>query len=283
MKATISVLMSVYRNDVSEFVDIAIKSIWTDQIHKPDEIIIVVDGLVDDSIMNVLDAWSYKLKDKLKLVYNEKNMGLGYSLNKGLQYCISDYIARMDSDDISLPNRFLLQYNYILSNQEVDVLGGAIEEFTNNSSVSYLQYFPKDTQLIKNYLPKGTPFAHPTVVIKRDVLLKNRYKENLNVFKKDVVSSNEDIDLWFRLALLNYEMANLNDVILRFRKNENYFKKRNINQAIMEFSLFWKGTYNLFGVSYMLIYPLLRFFVRLLPMKFMSYVYSKRYLLNERF
>lgn len=281
MSVTLSVLMSVYRNDISEFVDVAIKSIWTDQVHKPNEIIIVVDGFIDDLIINVLDKWHNKLNTKLKLIYNEVNMGLAYSLNKGLLHCTGDYIVRMDSDDISLPNRFLLQYNYIVKNPEIAVLGGAIEEFTMNSNIRYIQYYPIDIQSIRKFIPKGSPFAHPTVVIKREVLLNNKYNENLNVFKKKTVSSNEDIELWFRLVSKNYAMANLNEVILQFRKNKNFYKRRNINQAYMELNLFWKGTYDLFGLSYMLIYPLLRFFVRLLPSKLLSYSYTKRYILSR--
>jgi glycosyltransferase involved in cell wall biosynthesis len=271
--------MSVYRNDVPEHLFTAIKSIWTDQIHKPDEIVIIIDGPIDESLKEVISHWSNELKDTIKVIWNEKNQGLACSLNHGLLFCSGDYIARMDSDDISMPNRFLLQYNYILNYPNVTVLGGAIEEFSVNPEKSFIKYYPEDDLSIRRYLPKGSPFAHPSVVIKREVLIRNKYQENLNAFKKNEVSSNEDIELWFRLVSQNYSVANLRDVVLRFRKNQNFYKRRNANQAIMELKLFWNGTYQLFGFSYLLFFPLLRFFSRLMPVKVINYFYNKRNLI----
>lgn len=279
MSLTFSVLMSVYKNDVSEQLFTAIKSIWTDQIHKPNEIVVIIDGPINESLKEVIFYWTNELKDTIKVIWNEKNQGLACSLNRGVLSCTGDYIARMDSDDISLPNRFLLQYNYLLNHPNIAVLGGAIEEFSINPETSFIKYYPEDDFSIRKYLPKGCPFAHPAVVIKREVLMKNKYQENLNAFKKNAVSSNEDIELWFRLVSQNYSVANLRDVVLRFRKNQNFYKRRNASQAIMELKLFWNGTYRLFGFSYLLLFPILRFFSRLMPVKVISYFYNKRNLI----
>ena len=106
---TISVLMSVYRSEQPEYLDEALASVWTAQTLKPQQIILVEDGTLTDGLYAVIDKWSGELGDKLLILKNKQNLGLTKSLNLGLRHVTSDLVARMDSDDVSLPHRFEMQ------------------------------------------------------------------------------------------------------------------------------------------------------------------------------
>lgn len=110
---SISVLMSVYQNEKPEWLDRALKSVWTDQTLKPNEIILVKDGPLTDLLEGVIEKWQFEMGKVLMVLNNEINLGLTKSLNKGLKLVTSKYIARMDSDDIAFPERFEKQYAFL--------------------------------------------------------------------------------------------------------------------------------------------------------------------------
>ena len=98
--ATISVLMSVYASEKPENLRRSLQSIWEDQQRKPDEIVIVEDGPLSKELHSTIQTFRGKVGNRLKMLRNEVNQGLPKSLNKGVEACTGDYIARMDSDDI---------------------------------------------------------------------------------------------------------------------------------------------------------------------------------------
>ena len=101
-----SVLMSVYKNDNPDFLKIALESIYDKQTRKPDEIVVVFDGKLTPELYSVLDDFQ-KNKESIVFYYpQEINQGLGEALRIGSEKCTGDYIFRMDSDDISAPERF---------------------------------------------------------------------------------------------------------------------------------------------------------------------------------
>lgn len=275
--------MSTYRNDDPKHFSEAMQSIWEVQEVKPDEIVLVVDGPIENELNSRIEHWKKVIGEEIfKVIYQKENLGLPSSLNNGISYCTGDYIARMDADDISLPNRFCIQKKFMSENENIAVLGGAIEEFHENSNFTQKRFYPKNTTNIRDEFLKASPFAHPTVVIRRDVLEKYRYNESLTSTKGKVVSSNEDIDLWIRLIKAGYEMANLDTVILKYRKNATFYKRRSKDKAIAELKVYLKGAYSVHGVSIKLIFPFLRFLSRMTPQKFNKYLYSKRNILLSK-
>ena len=98
---SISVLMSVYKSEKADYLARALRSVWTDQTLKPDEIVLVEDGPLGDELIRVIIDWKSLLRERLVLLRNDCNLGLTKSLNKGLSVVKSDFIARMDSDDIA--------------------------------------------------------------------------------------------------------------------------------------------------------------------------------------
>jgi glycosyltransferase involved in cell wall biosynthesis len=125
-KLGLSVLMSVYYKETAAHLNECLKSLAAQTVPAT-EIIIVKDGKLTHELEQCLALWQNKLP--LKIVGYEENRGLAYALNYGLQYCTGNFIARMDSDDICLPDRFKKQIAYFEIHKDTDILGGNILEF----------------------------------------------------------------------------------------------------------------------------------------------------------
>ena len=125
---TISVLMSVYCSEQPKFFDQAIGSVMEKQTLLPNQLVLVEDGKLTPELYAVVDKWKKRLGDKMTVLKQKENLGLTKSLNHGIKSISDDIIARMDSDDISLPERFRLQVEFLEKHPEIDILGGAIEE-----------------------------------------------------------------------------------------------------------------------------------------------------------
>lgn len=121
-----SVLMSVYYKETDSNLDQCLESLAVQTLPAV-EIIIVKDGKLTPKLEQCLEKWKNKLP--LKIVGYEKNKGLAYALNYGLQYCTNDFIARMDSDDICMPDRFEKQMVYFEEHKEAVIVGTNILEF----------------------------------------------------------------------------------------------------------------------------------------------------------
>jgi hypothetical protein len=118
------------------------------------------------------------------------------------------------------------------------------------------------------FLYKGTPIAHPTALIKRDILKKYQY--NTKTF------SNEDIDLWFRLLSDGYCIINITEPLLKYRITDNTFLRRNYKKAFCELKIYWTNLIKLHGFSPLLVYPLARFISRLLPAELIKKIYFSK-------
>lgn len=122
------VLMSIYHKEKPDYFDRAMQSIWYEQTVKPDEIVLVQDGELTQELYEEIGNWKEKLKDILVIVPLEQNVGLGDALNIGMKHCTYELIARMDTDDISLPHRFEKQLE-VFKNQDIDICSVWISEF----------------------------------------------------------------------------------------------------------------------------------------------------------
>jgi hypothetical protein len=117
-------------------------------------------------------------------------------------------------------------------------------------------------------LYKGTPIAHPSILIKTEILKKYQYNT--------AQPFNEDIELWFRLLADGYHIDNINEPLVKYRITDNTFKRRNYKKSFFEFKVYWKNLVNLHGFSPLLIYPLLRFISRLLPASLIKRLYFSK-------
>lgn len=196
----VTVLMPVYNGE--KYLREAIESIL-DQTFTDFEFLIINDGSTDGSV-GIVE--SYKDR-RIRLVHNEKNLGLIASLNRGMELARGEYIARMDCDDISLPLRLEKQVVFMDAHPEIGVCGSwakVIDENGNvNGSIKALT-----GKSIKRLCWRPSPFIHPTCIIRSSLLKENRYSEGY--------PHAEDYELWLRLSKKTV-FFNLKDYLLYYR------------------------------------------------------------------
>lgn len=270
MKDDFTVLQSVYKNDDPLFLSECFDSLFN-QTLKPQKIILIKDGTLTQKLEDVISDWKEKLP--LKVVGYENNQGLAHALNFGLQFVETELVARMDSDDVAFPERFEKQVKKFETDKNLSVLGTGIEEFYNKSDgtvFTNVRLYPESTNKKKKKLFKGTPLAHPTVMLKTEILKNFCYNEK--------TKCNEDIELWFRLLKAGIEFNTLQEALLNFRITDSTFKRRSFSKSVNEFKIYFSNLFSLFGFSWRLIFPVLRLFTRFLPYK----LNRKLYLSNLR-
>ena len=209
-----SVLMSVYHKDNPQWLKQAIDSVLNNTV-KPNQILLVVDGQIPNKLEQVIAEY----KNNLDILRLEKNSGLGIALQQGLLKCKYPLVARMDSDDISLPKRFELQLKEFENNQNLTIVGGYIQEFDSQTNeITSVRKVPLLDNQIKQYVKTRSPFNHPTVMFKKEDVLK---AGNYQIFYQM-----EDYYLWARLVKANYQMKNIPEILLNFRTDKNMFARR---------------------------------------------------------
>ena len=263
--------MSVYKSEKPAYLNRSLQSVWDDQTLKPDEIILVQDGPVGDELAAVISQWKGKLGEDLVLFVNETNLGLTKSLNKGIKVAKGEFVARMDSDDISLPDRFLHQMEYMDAHPEISVLGGAIQEFNDKDGIIGERHFPADTPAIMSYIHKASPVAHPAVMIRKSLFDEGvLYNENYR--------TTQDLALWFDVLATGHQMANLDEFVLQFRRETNVYQRRkNKEDSQMELGIHLRGIKKLFGFSPIKsLYPVARYTLRLMPNLVIHWFYNGR-------
>lgn len=214
-----SVLMSVYKNDNPAFLKIALESIYDNQTRKPDEIVVVFDGELTPELYTVLDEFK-KNKEKVVFYYpQEVNQGLGQALRIGSEKCTGDYIFRMDSDDISVPERFEKQLAYIEANPDIDVLGTDIAEFDISPDEEMrLRICPEKHSDIIRMGKKRNPMNHVSVCMKRSALEKCGGYETLFLL--------EDYYLWLKMIASGCKLENMHEALVYVRVGNGFDSKR---------------------------------------------------------
>ena len=159
-----SVLLSVYCKEKPNFLAQSLDSMFNQSV-APEEVVIVEDGPLTEGLYSVLNKYSEMYPDSFKRAVNQTNMGLGKALNRGLAVCKNELIARMDTDDISKPERCEKQLQMFLENPDLDVVGTNIAEFIDNSKVvCSVREVPSVHEEICEFLKKRCPFNHMTVM-----------------------------------------------------------------------------------------------------------------------
>ena len=269
-KKEFCVLQAVYRGDNPVYLNESLLSI-SEQTLKPQKIIVVKDGNIGEELDAVLSKWKKKLP--LCIVGYEKNAGLACALNFGLRYVDTEYVARMDSDDICFSNRFEKQIEFFKQTPDAMICGTALEEFYEQRDgvrIKKNRFYPQIITKESVCLFRGTPIAHPTVMINSDLLKKYGYSERTKM--------NEDIELWFRLLIDGVKIYNIQEPLLHFRITDSTFNRRSIQKAKNEYLIYMSNLRKMFGISHLYVFPFLRFCFRFLP----SFINKKIYFSNVR-
>ena len=207
-KPRIGVLMPVY--NVAPFIKESIQSIL-DQSFSDFELLIIDDCSTDETF-NIIQSFQ---DNRIKLIRNDVNKGLVYGLNLGLQLLQNDCIARMDGDDLCLPNRFEYQVRFMDENPEVVLCGTQAywDEIGQDGflGVSHKWDYPTSDEAIRVSLLWSATFVHPSVIMRGDVIRRNHV-----TYDDSYTIACEDWHMWVRLSRFG-KIANLNERLVRYR------------------------------------------------------------------
>ena len=213
-----SVLMSVYHKENAEYLRTAMDSIWNQTI-PTDDFVLVCDGPLNERLDAVIEKMEKEHPDTLHVVRLEKNGGLGNALNEGIKHCKHDLVARMDSDDISRPDRCERQLSVFQSHPDVGVVSGIVEEFTTSTSEIEARRVPPETQNeIVQFAKKRNPFNHPCVMYKKSAVEAAGGYQDFYLL--------EDYYLWIRMLQNGSTGYNLQEPLLWMRAGSDMYKRR---------------------------------------------------------
>ena len=230
-----SVLMSVYGKDNVLFFEKALASVTSDQTLKPTQVVIVQDGPVPHEIDEIIASFQKQLRQiEFTVLKKETNGGLAAALNSGLKVCKYDWIARMDSDDISAPERFEKQANMIAENPSLDVVGGAIAEFENEiGDIQSERHVGLSQADITAMAKSRTPMNHMTVFYRKSAVTEaGGYSENFGKL--------EDYKLWVDMLLAKKSFANLDDILVYARIGNGFIERRSNKREIKDWDMLQK-------------------------------------------
>lgn len=215
MKYPFSVLLSVYHKEYPNYLRESLDSVLC-QTLPPDEVVIVKDGPLTDELEAVLADFATRYPI-IKIVPLEENGGLGKALNEGIQHCSYDIVARMDTDDISKPERFEKQIMFMAEHPEVDVCSAWIEEFEGSTdNVLSIKKLPETHDEIMHYAKYRAPINHPVSMYRKAAVLKAGGYSGFP----------EDYYLWVKMLMGGARFYNIQESLLYFRFSEELIQRR---------------------------------------------------------
>ena len=237
-----SVLMSVYIKEKPEYLNLAIKSM-VEQTLKPDEIVIVKDGKITQELQAILDCYNQNYPKLFNVIGYKENKGLGFALNYGLEHCRNELVARMDSDDISKPNRCMKQVKAFEEYPDCVIIGSAVDEFYGaTDNITGCRVVPSSYREIYQFAKRSSAFNHPSVMYRKSKVLEFGGYSTLR--------RNQDVDLFGRMLYGGCKAINFKESLVWFRSDENLAKRRksweNTWSYIDTIRKFWKMGYSSF-------------------------------------
>lgn len=230
-KPEISVIMGIYNQNDRGRLESAIQSILC-QSFTDFEFIIYDDGS-DEKIKNWLMEYA-AMDERIRIISNTINHGLAYSLNSCIDVARGKYLARMDDDDISLPNRFQKQYDFLENHSEYAFVGcGA--KLMDDSGIWGLRLMTQEPGE-RDFL-RFSPYIHPTVMIRRSVFDE---ADNLYSDAKDNLRC-EDYELFMRLWKKGLKGYNLQEALFVYREDKDAYDKRKFTYRIDEMKLRYRS------------------------------------------
>lgn len=227
----LSVLLSVYENESPGFLIDALTSIYDDQDFKPSQIVLVKDGRLTPELDSVVSTWEEKLESLITIVPIAINVGLGAALNEGLKHCKYDLVARMDTDDVALPDRFSKQVEFMANNPGITASSAVLEEWDQDLiSKQGLRVLPTEVDAVRSFARRRSPLSHPLAIFRKSVIQE--------VGGYPPLRKAQDYALWSLLLSKGYKLANLPDVLLKMRTGNQMLDRRGWEYFQNEYQLF---------------------------------------------
>lgn len=254
----VSVLISIYSATTADELNQCFSSL-SKQTNLADEIVLVWDGPVDSSVKACIEQ--HELVLPLHHYPIARHRGLGPALKDGLAACSNELIARVDSDDWSVPTRFEKQATFLCDHPEVSVLGGWLKEWyrLDNGRVSSIRKCPLDFHSINKTAKFRNPINHPTVMFRKSHVLSCGNYESCDFF--------EDYLLWAKMLKNGYALRNLPEIFVETQVDLSYFQRRGGLRYVKHELTLIKRLWNIgfLSVPHMIIFFLSRVPIRLLP------------------
>lgn len=265
--------MSTYNSE--KYLEQCLKSILS-QTYGDFEVQIIDDNS-NDSTVNIIKKYS-KIDSRIKLLeVNSINKGLTVNLNKLLMSTTTEYIARMDSDDIMHPNRLESQLNFLESNREISIVGSYAQEIDEEGNFGRLRRVPIYHNQIFKVIDKINPLIHPSIMFKREEIIKiGGYNENYRFA--------QDYELWYRSIANDLKIENIPKPLLFYRVGSDHVEKRGMNYRKIDAKIRWNGTKSIgLPLRKRLISFSLPLIFGLMPNFLKRYSMNKRNLFESRF
>lgn len=236
MKKKYSVLMSVYHKENPTWFDESIKSMF-EQTIKPNEFVLVEDGPLTKELYDVVEKYKKEYPNEFKVVAIEKNVGLGPALRRGVEECSNEYIARMDSDDYSMPQRIEKEFEVFERHPDIGMVGTNVSEFIDSiNNVICNVILPETNEEIIKFSKRRCPFRHPSIMYKKSAVLKAGNYRNFYLC--------EDYDMWIRMIRSGCKCYNIQKIYVYMRIGKDFYKRRGGHKYFKSINKFKKEQLN---------------------------------------
>ena len=263
-----SVLMTVYKKDNPEFAKVGIDSMLA-QTHVTDDFVLVCDGELTEELNALINAYTEKYPEIFNVIRLPENVGLGAALRHGVPLCKNELVARMDDDDIALPERCAAEIEYLTDNPDCVLVSSHMNEFdTNPNEPIRVKKVPLGFENIKKYARRRNPFNHSAVMFRKSAILEaGNYSE---------MRTNQDVEFWVRLLNKGYRCENIDKILVNFRFDTNTLERRkewkNSKLMIDVWKQFRKNKYCSYG-DYLAV-KWVQIAIYIMPKKLLNWVYN---------
>jgi glycosyltransferase involved in cell wall biosynthesis len=221
-----SVLLSVYDREKPKYFDAALCSLHA-QTRQPDEMVVVLDGPISQSLLSVLDKWESRFSFPTKRVPLPENRGLGVALQEGLSKCSYEIVARMDSDDINYPHRLEKQTLFLEQHPDIAAVSSWLACFESDpGEISFVRKMSADYKTICKIAKYRNPVLHPAVVYRKSVV------EAVGGYSDSRFA--QDYYLWVRMILNGKKITSIQEPLCKFRFNNKLLNRRTSRLATKE-------------------------------------------------
>lgn len=264
-----SFLMSVYKAEKPKNLKEALDSMLA-QTLPADEIVIIKDGPLTYMLDMIIDTYIERNPGVFVIHEKPKNEGLGLALRDGMLICRNEWVARMDSDDISVPERIEKQYEVIREHPELDMICSVHYEFRNNMKDITLHYAPEYHEDLLKFCHRRNPFGHDAMIFRKSKVLEvGNYRHNMRF---------EDYDLWIRMFQGGAKAYNIQTPLLYVRGDRDFYARRGGWEYFTQnrtFFLEHRKELHFFTVKDCVVSLVPRFIVCLIPNSIRIFIYRR--------
>lgn len=251
----VSIAMSAY--NCEPFLEQALESL-VNQSYLEFELILFDDASTD-STKKIIQNFATK-DARIIPIYNDINKGLTANLNKAISLSKGLYIARMDADDIALSSRIEKQVKFLDDHQNIDLVGTAAFDINEYGEEIQLRKLPELHDDIIALLPKANPITHSTVMFRKNSFASIGYYN-------EAYRTTQDYEMWFRAAGKGLKFHNLQEILLKYRMDNNYHKRKSFRYRLYDCKLRLQGFKHINLPFYRYYYALIPIILGVLPHK----------------